>query len=75
MLGLGNQGAQVGNNIFGNQLNQANAGFNQNQQMGQNFGNSLSMLGRSMGGGGSGGGTSNAFVPSASFMQNGMGWG
>lgn len=72
LLGLGNTGANVMNNQFGQQLNQANTGFQQNQQMGQNFGNSMAGLGKAFGGAG---GTSNAFMPSQSFMQNGMGWG
>lgn len=77
LLGIGNNGAQVGNNIFGNRLNQANAGFNQQQQQGQNFGNAMAGLGRAFGGGQGGGGGGNQFMPTQAFMNNpnGMGWG
>lgn len=75
LLGLGNAGANVGNNMFGNQLTQANQGFQQNQIMGANMGNSLAGLGKAFSGSGGSGGSGNAFFPSASFMSSGMGWG
>ena len=75
LLGLGNQGAGVMNNMFGNQLTQANQGFNQGQVQGQNFGNSLALLGKTFGGGGAGGSGNGNLFPSPSFMSGGMGWG
>lgn len=75
LMGLGNQGANVNNNMFNSQLQQSQMGFNQSQQQGQNFGNSLAGLGKAMGGGGGTGATSNAFMPSSSFMGNSWGWG
>lgn len=81
LLGLGNSGSNVMNNQFNSQLTQANQGFQQNQIMGQNLGNSLSSLGKSMSGGnpfaiGSAGGSGNGSAyPSASFLSSGMGWG
>lgn len=50
LLGLGNQGSGVMNNMFGNQLNQSSQAFNQGQTQGQNFGTSLAMLGKAGGG-------------------------
>lgn len=69
-IGAGNTAGGVANNNFTGGLNQAALGFNQNQQMGSNLGNSLAQLGKAWGS--SGGST---FMPSSSFMSNGFGWG
>jgi hypothetical protein len=73
-LQAGNQSGQVANQTGQLGLNQAQLGFNQQQTLGSNLGKSLSMLGGSMGGSGSGG-TASSFFPSSSFMSGGMGWG
>lgn len=69
-LGAGNQAQGVNNQTAQLGLNQANMGFQQNQTMGNQFGQSLAALGRGWGSGTPGGGGAGGGGPSS-----GTGWG
>jgi hypothetical protein len=71
-LGAGNAANQTQNQQFQTLLNQNQMQYQQNMGYGQALGGGLAALGR---GGVGWGGTGSTFLPSSSFLSNGMSWG
>lgn len=79
-LGVGNQSNQVANQNYGLQLQAQQQQFNEQLKLGSLLGQSMYGLGRALPGGGLLGGSNGLFsngslFPSASFLNNGFGFG